>query len=104
MLFSKTAKAFDKLHFKKAENLIQLAGQKRKLDELKAKKRKKVAIDAQKAFADIEAIKAAKDKEREEEKKQKRYAQRVGDDSAKATARTMEEKDMEAFIHSWQLE
>jgi hypothetical protein len=36
----------------------QLKDQQLKLDEARAKKRRKVAIDAQQSFADIEAIKA----------------------------------------------
>ena len=81
-----------------------MAGQKRKLDELKGKKRKKVTIDAQKAFTDIKAIKEAKDKEKAEEEKEKRYKQRVENDAAIATATAMEKKGMEAYMYNWQLE
>jgi hypothetical protein len=37
--------------------------QKRKIDDVEAYRRKKVLISAQLAFADIDTIKAAKDKE-----------------------------------------
>jgi hypothetical protein len=72
------------------------------LEELQARKRRKVAIDARKAFADIETIKAAKDIE--EIARGEGYRRRIGQATAKATSNAMMEKDMEAFTNSWVLE
>jgi hypothetical protein len=103
MLFNKTAKAFDELHYNTAENTLLLKGQQQKLEELRARKRRKVAIDAQKAFADIETIKAAKDME-EEIARGEAYRRRTGQATARATSNAMMEKDIEAFTNSWALE
>jgi hypothetical protein len=61
LLFNKATKALNNVAYGKAQNTIQLRGQQLKLDEVRAKKRRKVAINAQQSFADIETIKAAKD-------------------------------------------
>jgi hypothetical protein len=46
MLFNKTAKAFDEFHYNTVENTLLLKGQQQKLEELRARKRRKVAINA----------------------------------------------------------
>jgi hypothetical protein len=46
--------------------MTQLPGQKRKIEEIQSRKRRKIAVNAQMTFADIESIKKAKDKEQEE--------------------------------------
>lgn len=58
-LFSKTAKAFGQLHFQNAQNLLQIDAQNAKLEELRVKRRKKLAIDSNELFVNIERIKAS---------------------------------------------
>jgi hypothetical protein len=53
-------------------------GQKRKIDDVEAYRRKKVPISAQLAFADIDTIKAAKDKEEEENRVAAAYSEQIG--------------------------
>ena len=59
MLFRKTEKAFDLLHVQNAHNEQLLAAQPARIDELEAKKRKKVAVDSNEAFVDVDAIQAS---------------------------------------------
>ena len=86
LLFQKTAKSLDSLAFDKTEDTLRLKGQARKLSELTVKSRKKVAINAQTAFADIVVIKAAQDKARAEEKRAKAYEKRYGTKEAREAA------------------
>jgi ribosomal 50S subunit-associated protein YjgA (DUF615 family) len=52
-------------------------GQKRKIDDVEACRRKKVLISAQLAFADIDTIKTAKDKEEEGDRAATAYSERI---------------------------
>jgi hypothetical protein len=70
------------------------------LEELRARKRRKVAIDAQKAFADIETIKVVKNIEEKEIAYNKAYRQRIEQATVRATLNTIIEKDIEAFTNS----
>ncbi|KAF7502539.1 hypothetical protein GJ744_005602 [Endocarpon pusillum] len=58
-LFNKTAKAFRQLHFQNAQNVLQIDAQNGILKELRVKGAKKIAIDSNEAFVNIESIKAA---------------------------------------------
>ena len=60
-LLFKTGKAFDTLHHQHSQDSLQIQAQQKKIDELANKRRKKIAIDCNKVFADISRIKAAKD-------------------------------------------
>jgi hypothetical protein len=84
--------------------MLHLRDQQQKLDEVKAKKRRKATINAQQAFADIEAIKKAKDIADRVEARAADYEKRRGRAMALATANAMIEKDMEAFCNTWALE
>jgi hypothetical protein len=53
-------------------------GQKRKIDDIETRRRMKIPISAQSAFADINTIKAAKDKEEEENRAGTAYSDRIG--------------------------
>lgn len=104
MLFNKAAKGFDKLHFTEAENTLRLRGQQQKLDEIQTKKRKKITIGPQEAFADIETIKKAKVIADRESERAEVYQRRQGAAMARATANQMIQRDMEAFCSVFALE
>lgn len=58
-LFNKTAKAFGQLHFQNAQNVLQINAQNEMLEEMRVKRAKKIAIDSNEVFVNIESIKAA---------------------------------------------
>jgi hypothetical protein len=71
-------------------------GQKRKIDDIETRRRMKVPISAQSAFADIDTIKAAKDKEEEENRAGTAYSDRIGQARARQTANQMANRAIEA--------
>ena len=58
-------KGFSVIHFDRAHDRIQLKAKDLKLQEYAIKKKRKIAVDANKVFADIPKIKAAKDEEQQ---------------------------------------
>ena len=64
MLFQKTAKGFDKIHFDKAPDTRQIQAMTALIDDLKRKKRKEVEVDHNETFANIESIQAAQEEQR----------------------------------------
>jgi hypothetical protein len=60
-LFGKTAKAFGKLHFERAQNLQQINAQAFRLEEFDQKRRKKIPVDSNRTFTNIESIQAVKE-------------------------------------------
>jgi hypothetical protein len=78
-LFRKLRDKLDQTAYKEADHRAQIVGQKRKIDNVEACRRKKVPISAQLAFADIDTIKAAKEEEEEEEDRAAAaYSERIG--------------------------
>ena len=55
-MFNKIVKAFDQLHVKIIQNLQQLSHYNVKLEKLKTKHKKKVVIDFNKQFVNIETF------------------------------------------------
>jgi hypothetical protein len=96
LLFNKATKALDNIVYEKAQNTIQLRGQQLNLDEVRAKKRRKVAINAQQSFADIKTIKAVKDIADKEEARAAAYERRHGHKAAVAESKVMMERYIEA--------
>jgi hypothetical protein len=67
-LLSKAGKAIDRFHHQSAQDTQKTEAYERQLSELHNKRRKKIPIDANKTFADIETIKAAQiEQERQQE-------------------------------------
>ena len=64
-VLKKVVKAVDKFAYQKTKTALQLAGQKRQIEAVDIRGRKKAAIDTQATFADTAAIKASKDKAEE---------------------------------------
>jgi hypothetical protein len=60
-LFDKTAKAFGKLYFKRAQNLQQINAQASRLEEFDQKRQKKIPVNSNRTFANIESIQAVKE-------------------------------------------
>jgi hypothetical protein len=102
-LIRKTGKAMDIFAYKEADQTAQLAGQKRKIEKIRGPKRRKIAINAQTRFADIRAVKEAKDKEQEAAEQGEVYAERVGRAMARRTANQMMDRSIEACTTVWQL-
>lgn len=98
LLFNKAVKALDNSAYDKAGDTIQLKGQQLKLDEARARKRRKVAINAQQSFADIEVIKAAQEVARREEERAADYEKRFGTKKAIAEAKAVAYKSLEACL------
>ena len=82
-MFNKTAKAFGQLHVEKAQNLQQLSHHSAKLEELKAKHKKKAVVDSNEQFVNIETFRAAQQALQEEQainkERQQRLQARYGD-------------------------
>jgi hypothetical protein len=94
-LFRKLRNKLDQTAYKEADHRAQIVGQKRKIDDVEACRRKKVPISAQLAFADIDTIKAAKNKE-EEDRAAAAYSERIGQARARQTANEMANRAIEA--------
>jgi hypothetical protein len=102
-LLRKTSKAIDEFCYTQAAHMTQIAGQERKIEEIRGPKRRKIAINAQERFADITTVKAAQDKEREAAEQGEAYAERVGRALARRTANQMQDREIEACMTVWQL-
>ena len=94
LFFRKTEKAFEQLHYDNAQHLQQIKIQKHKLEELANKKRKKIPIDANEKFVNIETIMAV---QKEQERLQKLWQQRDPAKEAKETARKVEGMTIESM-------
>jgi hypothetical protein len=81
----------------------QIAGHERKIEEIRGPKRRKIAIDAQKKFAEIRIIKAAKDKEQEAVEQGEAYTERGGRAMAHRIANEMMNREIDCCITIWQL-
>jgi ribosomal 50S subunit-associated protein YjgA (DUF615 family) len=95
-LFRKMGDKLDQTAYKEADLGAQIVGQKRKIDDVEARRRRKIPISAQMAFADIDTIKAAKDKEEEEDRAGTAYSERLGQTRARQTANEMANRAIEA--------
>lgn len=98
MLVRKTSKTLDLYAFKHTQQRLKLTAQGRQLEHLANKRKKKVAIDANTVFANIEDIlkvQAEIDRKREVWERQDRAKE------ARDTANTMISKDMESFMHEF---
>jgi hypothetical protein len=95
-LFRKLGDKLDQTAYKEADHRAQIVGQKRKIDDVEACRRKKVPISAQLAFADIDTIKAAKDKEEEGDRAAAAYSERIRLARARQTANEMANRAIEA--------
>jgi hypothetical protein len=102
-LLRKTTKAIDEFCYTEAVHTTQIAGQKRKIEEIRGPKHHKIAINAQQKFADIRTVKSAKDKEQEAAEQGEAYAERVGKAMARRTANEMINKEIDACTTVWQL-
>jgi hypothetical protein len=102
-LFQKTTKAMDEFCFTQALHTTEIAGQKRKIEEIRGTKRQKIAINAQEKFADIRTVKAAQDQQKEAAEQGEKYAERVGRVMARRTANEMMNREIDACITTWQL-
>jgi hypothetical protein len=98
MLLSKTGKALDLFHTTHAQNSLQLQAQQRQIDEFKAKKQKKVAIDSNQLFADITKIKAVQD---EQERLRDAWEQQDRVVEARNTANQMLASQIARFQHQF---
>jgi hypothetical protein len=99
----KTTKIIDEFCYTEAVHKAQIASQKRKIEKIRGPKRRKIAISAQKKFADIRTVKAAKDKEQEAAEQGEAYTERVGRALARRTANEMLDREIDACINVWQL-
>jgi ribosomal 50S subunit-associated protein YjgA (DUF615 family) len=95
-LFRKIGDKLDQTAYKEADLGAQIIGQKRKIDNVEARRRRKIPISAQMAFADIDTIKAAKDKEEEEDRAGAAYSERIGQTRARQTVNKMANRAIEA--------
>jgi DDE superfamily endonuclease/Tc5 transposase DNA-binding domain len=95
-LLKKVGKAVDIFNSEQASIGAQIAGQKRKLDSVQLQKGPKVSFNAQEAFANIDTIKEAKEKEKEAFERGEAYSKRQGRAMAQKTANQMAERDIEA--------
>lgn len=102
-LFRQLSKFADESNQNEAVCLAQIAGQKRKIEEIQGSKRQKIRISAQNRFADIVAIKKAQDQEREDTEQGEAHAERIGRAMARRTANQMINRDIESCITVWQI-
>jgi hypothetical protein len=98
LLLQKASKAIDRFHVQEAISMKKLSVYELKLAELHQKKRRKVAIDANQAFASIESIMAIQD---EQERRQADWDRIDRAKEARKTAREMIERDITYFQHEW---
>ncbi|KAF7511384.1 hypothetical protein GJ744_004573 [Endocarpon pusillum] len=94
-LLRKTAKAFDQLHVEKARDSVELNAQKRQIERLENKRGKKVAVDPNESFVNIENIKRVKD---EQKRNEEAYLRKDRAKEAAATSAALLAKDMESFM------
>jgi hypothetical protein len=99
-LLWKATKGFDKLHSANAQGSLQLAAQARKITELANKKKKKVAINYNKVFANIATIKAAQE---EQERVQAEWNRRDKVKEARRTANVMIANQVAVFQHEFHI-
>lgn len=99
-LLAKATKGFDILHSHNAQHALQIQAQARRITELADKKKKKVAIDSNKAFASIDTIKAAQE---EQERLQAAWNRRDRVGEARRTADAMLANHITQFQHRFQI-
>jgi len=97
-LLTKATKGFDILHSHNAQHTLRIQAQARRITELANKKKKKVAIDCNKVFANIDTIKA------EQERLQAAWNRRDRAGEARRTADAMLANHMSQFQHKFQID
>ena len=100
-LLTKATKGFDILHSHNAQHTLRIEAQARRITELANKKKKKVAIDCNKVFANIDTIKAAQE---EQERLQAAWNRRDRAGEARKTADAMLANHMSQFQHKFQID
>jgi hypothetical protein len=93
-LLSKTGKALDHFHVQEAMQSQKLEAYELQIAELRQKRRKKIAIDANRTFADIETIKAVQEEQRQN---QAEWDKRDRAKEARRTANEMISRDITQF-------
>ena len=99
-MLHKTHKTFKWLHYDNACSSIELDIHKRQIDQLQNKRRKKVAIDQNSCFLDIEDIKRAQE---EIQRRWVEFERRDAQKEAAEASRAVMEKDMEQFMSVFDL-
>ena len=99
-LLSKVGKAIDRFHIQSAQTTQQSQAYELQISELRNKRRKKVPIDANKNFADIEKIKAVQD---EQERQRDEWNKRDQVAEARRTANAMLASQMTRFQHEFRV-
>lgn len=97
-LLFKTAKSFDHFSWQTTQAAFQIQAQSQQIEQLKARKQKKVAINANEVFADIVKIREA-----QEQVKRQQAARDTRDRQGETaeTARVLLEGQINRFMHKW---
>ena len=98
LLFAKTGKTLSSLQFKTAEQELLITKQTQIVSDLRVSKRRRVAIDANDKFADIESIIAVQE-EAERRKMQWEHQDRLKE--AREQAELLVQKGMQPFLHEF---
>jgi hypothetical protein len=97
-MISKTAKSFDHFTWQATQAAFQLQAKSQQIEQLKARKQKKVAINTNQVFADIVKIKEAKEQAK---RQQAAWDARNPEGEAAETARILFEGNINRFMHEW---
>ena len=95
LLFRKTSKTFKQLYIEKTRNSVELNVKKRQIERLENKRRKKIQVDPNESFVNIENIKRVKDEQRRNEEE---YQRKDRQKEAAATSAALVQSDMESFM------
>jgi hypothetical protein len=93
-------KAFGKLHFERAQNLQRINAQASRLEEFDQKRRKKIPVDSNRTFANIESIQAVKEAQAAQAAQ---LAHRDMTAEARKTANTVVTLDIAGMSHQFNL-
>ena len=95
IILRKTSKAFDQLHVERARDSTELRIRKRQIDQLQSKRRKKVTVDPNQKFVNIEDIKRTHDEIR---RNREAYEKRDRQKEAAATSAALLKEDISKFM------
>jgi predicted nucleic acid-binding Zn-ribbon protein len=94
----KTSKAFKQLHAEKAHSSTELDHRKRQMEQLQSKRRKKMTIDPNRRFTNIEDIKKTQD---EIQRRRSEYERHDRQREAAETSAALLREDINSFIHEF---